>query len=117
MVVWRLLEQAQLDHSVPPDLAHTGWCRKPAGAQRDRAGRWCRKGPFMWKKTPAKSGELSLTSVPAFWPMAMAASLWEQGAQLVAKNLRFVEEEIKIQVDQRHIRDHIDLYDQIDDPV
>ena len=43
-----------------------------------------------------KSSEFSLTSVPAFWPMAMAASLMEQGAELYAKNLKFVEEEIKI---------------------
>jgi polyhydroxyalkanoate depolymerase len=50
----------------------------------------------MLKKPSAKSSEFSLTSVPAFWPMAMAASLVEQGAELYAKNLKFVEEEIKI---------------------
>jgi len=38
----------------------------------------------------------SLASVPAFWPMAMAASLIEQGAELYARNLKFVDEEIKI---------------------
>ena len=48
------------------------------------------------KKSSVKSSELSLTSVPAFWPMAMAASLIEQGTQLYARNLKFVEEEIKI---------------------
>ena len=48
------------------------------------------------KKSSVKSSELSLTSVPAFWPIAMAASLIEQGTQLYARNLKFVEEEIKI---------------------
>jgi poly(3-hydroxyalkanoate) synthetase len=48
-------------------------------------------------KIPAvKAADLSLASVPAFWPMAMAAALWEQGAVLAAKNLKFVEEDIKI---------------------
>lgn len=50
----------------------------------------------MPKKTTVKSGELLRTSVPAFWPMAMAASLVEGGLELYAKNLKFVEEEIKI---------------------
>lgn len=43
-----------------------------------------------------KSSEFSLASVPAFWPVAMAASLAEQGAELYARNLKFVEEEIRI---------------------
>jgi poly(3-hydroxyalkanoate) synthetase len=43
-----------------------------------------------------KSSELSLASVPAFWPMAMAAKLVEDETELYAKNLKFVEEEIKI---------------------
>jgi polyhydroxyalkanoate depolymerase len=47
-------------------------------------------------KPPVKASEFALTSVPAFWPMAMAASLMEGGAELYAKNLKFVEEEIKI---------------------
>jgi poly(3-hydroxyalkanoate) synthetase len=50
----------------------------------------------MPKKPPAKSSKFLPTSVPAFWPMAMAASLMEQGAELYAKNLEFVDEEIKI---------------------
>jgi polyhydroxyalkanoate depolymerase len=50
----------------------------------------------MSKKSPAKSTELSLVSVPAFWPMAMAAAALEEGTELYAKNLKFVEEEIKI---------------------
>ncbi len=46
--------------------------------------------------TTVKASEFSLASVPAFWPMAMAASLMESGADLYAKNLKFAEEEIKI---------------------
>ncbi len=45
---------------------------------------------------PGKSSNFSLTSVPAFWPMIMAASLVEQGAGLYVRNLKFGEEEIKI---------------------
>jgi polyhydroxyalkanoate depolymerase len=43
-----------------------------------------------------KAADSSLTSVPAFWPIAMAGSLLEKGAELYAKNLEFVEEEIRI---------------------
>ncbi len=50
----------------------------------------------MTKKPAAKSAELSLTSVPAFWPVAMAAAMVEEGTELYAKNARFIEEEIKI---------------------
>ena len=50
----------------------------------------------MPEKPSVKSSELSLASVPAFWPMAMAAALLEEGAELYADNLKFVEEEIKI---------------------
>ena len=50
----------------------------------------------MSKKLSVKSADLSLMSVPAFWPMAMAAKLVEEGAELYAKNLKFAEEEIKI---------------------
>jgi poly(3-hydroxyalkanoate) synthetase len=50
----------------------------------------------MPKKPSAKSSEFSLASVPAFWPMAMAASLMEEGSELYAENLKFAEEEIKI---------------------
>ncbi|OYY60678.1 MAG: esterase [Burkholderiales bacterium 28-67-8] len=50
----------------------------------------------MSKTHAVKPDELSLTSVPALWPMTMAAALWEQGAALVAKNLKFVEEDIRI---------------------
>jgi polyhydroxyalkanoate depolymerase len=47
-------------------------------------------------KPSVKASEFALTSVPAFWPMAMAAALAESGAELYAKNLKFVDEEIKI---------------------
>lgn len=42
------------------------------------------------------SSNLSPVSVPAFWPMAMAARLLEAGTELYARNLRFVDEEIRI---------------------
>jgi poly(3-hydroxyalkanoate) synthetase len=48
------------------------------------------------KKPSVKSVELSLASVPAFWPMAMAAAMLEEGTELYVKNVKFVEEEIKI---------------------
>ncbi len=47
-------------------------------------------------KPSVRSFELSLASVPAFWPVAMAAALAGEGMELYAKNLKFVEEEIKI---------------------
>jgi len=49
----------------------------------------------MAKKSLAKSAELRLPSVPAFWPIAMTATMLEEGTELVAKNPKFVEEEIK----------------------
>jgi polyhydroxyalkanoate depolymerase len=54
------------------------------------------KGTDMLKKPSVKSSEFSLASVPAFWPMAMAAKMVEEGTELYAKNIEFVEEEIKI---------------------
>ncbi|MDR3537428.1 MAG: alpha/beta fold hydrolase [Acetobacteraceae bacterium] len=48
-------------------------------------------------KTPsAKTPNLSLLSVPAFWPMAMGAEMLEEGTELFGRNMKFVEEEIKI---------------------
>jgi polyhydroxyalkanoate depolymerase len=38
----------------------------------------------------------NLPGVPAFWPMTMAMELMKQGSALFAKNLKFVEEEIRI---------------------
>jgi hypothetical protein len=35
-------------------------------------------------------------SVPAFWPMATATAMLEEGVDLYAKNVKFAEEEIKI---------------------
>lgn len=61
------------------------------------------KDAAMSKKPVARSSEFSLASVPAFWPIAMAASLAEQGAELYAKNLEFVEEEIKIHDELRPV--------------
>ena len=50
----------------------------------------------MSKRPSVKPSELSLMSIPAFWPMAMAATMMEEGTELYAKNLKFAEEEIKI---------------------
>jgi poly(3-hydroxyalkanoate) synthetase len=50
----------------------------------------------MPNERPPKSSELKLMCVPAFWPMVLAATLAEQGIELYARNLKFVEEEIKI---------------------
>jgi poly(3-hydroxyalkanoate) synthetase len=55
-----------------------------------------RKGSAMPEQPAAPSRALSLASVPAFWPMAMAANLATAGLDLYAKNLKFVDEEIKI---------------------
>src|SRR5665647_2880076 len=38
---------------------------------------------------------LSILSVPAFWPMAMATTMLKEGTELYARNLKFVEEEIQ----------------------
>jgi poly(3-hydroxyalkanoate) synthetase len=48
------------------------------------------------KKPPATPASLPMLSVPAFWPMAMAAEMVEQGTNVYARNLKFVDEEIKI---------------------
>ncbi len=50
----------------------------------------------MPKELPIKPADMSLLSVPAFWPMAMATAMLEAGTKLYAKNLKFVDEEIKI---------------------
>jgi poly(3-hydroxyalkanoate) synthetase len=55
----------------------------------------------MAKVPAAKTSEMSLMSVPAFWPMAMASAMMEQGAALYAKNLKFTEEEIRIHAELR----------------
>jgi hypothetical protein len=38
----------------------------------------------MPNRPPVNSSELSLMSVPAFWPMAMAVALLEQASELYA---------------------------------
>jgi len=50
----------------------------------------------MPKSPLVKSADLPALSVPAFWPMAMAMTMFEDGVDLYAKNLKFVGEEIKI---------------------
>jgi len=57
----------------------------------------------MPKESSIKSAGIPLPSVPAFWPMAMAMTMFEDGAELYAKNLKFVEEEIKIHDELRPI--------------
>ena len=57
----------------------------------------------MSRKPSVKSTELSLLSVPAFWPMAMATALAEEGSELYARNLKFVDEEIKIHGELRPV--------------
>ncbi len=49
----------------------------------------------MLDKSSVKPANLPLLSVPAFWPMAIATAMLEQGTELYAKNLKFVDEEIK----------------------
>ena len=50
----------------------------------------------MTEQLAAKHKEFKLASVPAFWPIAMAAALAEEGGELVARNLKFLGEEIKL---------------------
>ena len=50
----------------------------------------------MEKEPAAKTSALPLLSVPAFWPFAIAADLAKKKAQLDAKRLKFLAEEIKI---------------------
>jgi len=54
------------------------------------------RGSAMPNKPSVKPASPLSPSVPAFWPMAMAAALVEEGTELYAKNLEFAEEEIKI---------------------
>ena len=61
----------------------------------------------MPKELPVKSADLSLLSVPAFWPIAMAMAMLEEGTELYAKNLKFVEEETKVHNEPRPLRRRI----------
>ena len=54
-------------------------------------------------KPSVSSSELSVLSVPAFWPMAIATAMLEDEVELYAKNLKFVEEEIKIHDELRPV--------------
>jgi hypothetical protein len=64
----------------------------------------------MTKSPAAKVADLSLTSAPTFWRVDLAAALWEQVAELVAKNLRFVEEDIRI---HEHLRPRLATPEQV----
>jgi poly(3-hydroxyalkanoate) synthetase len=55
----------------------------------------------MARQSSVKSSELSLTSVPAFWPMALAAALLEESGELYVRNLKFLQEEIKLHAELR----------------
>lgn len=56
----------------------------------------------MSDNAPASSpGLAEAAAIPAFWPMAMAAALTKTGAELYARNLKFVEEEIRIRSELR----------------
>lgn len=55
----------------------------------------------MPKEPSIKTSGLSLLSVPAFWPVAMAQALLEEGGELYARNLKFIEEEIRIHEESR----------------
>jgi polyhydroxyalkanoate depolymerase len=57
----------------------------------------------MPENASVKSADFSLLSVPAFWPMAIASGMLEKGAELYARNLKFVEEEIKIHGELRPV--------------
>lgn len=50
----------------------------------------------MPNRPSVEASELSQLSVPALWPMAIARAMLEEGTELYAKNVNFVEEEIKI---------------------
>ena len=57
----------------------------------------------MSEKPSVKATNPSWLSVPAFWPMAMAATMFEEGSELNAKNLKFADEEIKIHGELRPV--------------
>ena len=57
----------------------------------------------MPKESSIKSPGLSQPSVPAFWPMAMAMRMLEDSAELYMKNLKFIEQEIKIHDELRPV--------------
>ena len=52
----------------------------------------------MPKEPLIESPDVSHSCVPAFWPMTMGVALLEQGGEISARNLRFIEGEIKIEL-------------------
>jgi len=50
---------------------------------------------------PAAAPSFALASVPAFWPVAMAAGLLQHEAELYARNIGFLNEEIKLHEELR----------------
>jgi poly(3-hydroxyalkanoate) synthetase len=57
----------------------------------------------MPKTSAAKPPAPSWMSIPAFWPMAMATALLKESSEIYAKDVEFVEEEIKIHDDLRPV--------------
>jgi len=55
----------------------------------------------MKKQPPVSCANLSLLSVPIFWPMAMATKLLEAGVELNARNFKFLREDFKIYNEMR----------------
>jgi polyhydroxyalkanoate depolymerase len=55
----------------------------------------------MTKNASPRSSRRAPSSVPAFWPMELAAALIEEGTELYAKNLKFLHEEAKIHAELR----------------
>ncbi|HSB25926.1 MAG TPA: alpha/beta fold hydrolase [Burkholderiaceae bacterium] len=55
----------------------------------------------MARDTTVPASRAPAIGVPAFWPVTMAGALLAEGTKLVARNLRFVEEEIRIHEQRR----------------
>jgi len=55
----------------------------------------------MPKKSSVTAAERALLSVPAFWPMAVPTEMLEAGTHLVARNIKFIDEEVKIHANLR----------------
>ncbi len=67
--------------------------RGKSGAMRSSSHE---KNFHMPKQTPKKSASPAWMSVPAFWPPARTETLFKEGNALYAKNLEFVDEDIRI---------------------
>ncbi|HAE50156.1 MAG: esterase [Tistrella sp.] len=55
----------------------------------------------MSSKSVGSASTATPSAVPAFWPLAMANDMLQQGLELYARNAKFVEEEIRIHDDLR----------------